>query len=70
MHDVVRYRRRACSAVRFSSLISMPMRVVRSTSVATALAPFLDDQVSLPVARNCLVIDLGGAFGDVDHPED
>ena len=59
------------SAVLLSSLISIPIRVERSTRVATALAAVgADDQVAFPVAGHGPVFDLGGSFGDVDHPDD
>ena len=59
------------SAVLLSSLISIPIRVDRSTRVATALAAVgADDQVAFPVAGHRPVVGLGGPFGDVDHPDD
>ncbi len=43
--------------------------MVRSTRVATALAPRAPiDEVSLPVAGDGPVAGLGRALGDIDHP--
>ena len=38
---------------------------------ANGAAPaFAEDEVAFPVARHGPVINLGGSFGDVDHPRD